>query len=115
MTVFDRFKKLLPARAPTTAPDAGMSLAAPDDLLDTLIQDAGGSVQPAAGDVSELPPVAAQAELGAAVAMAGFEDKSASHHRRNLSVLLGLALVQGVLIVSAFNVRRVRRTVLAPA
>ena len=30
-------------------------------------------------------------------------------------VLLGLALVQGVLIVSAFNVRRVRRTVLAPA
>ncbi len=31
------------------------------------------------------------------------------------SVWLALALLQGVLIVSAFNVRRVRRTVLAPA
>ena len=31
------------------------------------------------------------------------------------SVLLGLALMQGVLIVSAFNVRRVRRTARAPA
>jgi len=31
------------------------------------------------------------------------------------SVILGLALVQGVLIASAFNVRRVRRTALAPA
>jgi hypothetical protein len=30
-------------------------------------------------------------------------------------VLLGLALLQGVLIVSAFNVRRVRRTELATA
>ncbi|MEP6720349.1 MAG: MFS transporter [Variovorax sp.] len=31
-----------------------------------------------------------------------------------LSVILGLALVQGVLIASAFNVRRVRRTALVP-
>ncbi|MDM0113133.1 MFS transporter [Variovorax sp. J22R133] len=31
------------------------------------------------------------------------------------SVILGLAVVQGVLIASAFNVRRVRRTALAPA
>jgi MFS family permease len=31
------------------------------------------------------------------------------------SVLLGLALVQGVLIASAFNVRRARRTLLVPA
>jgi len=30
-------------------------------------------------------------------------------------VWLGIAVVQGVLIASAFNVRRVRRTVLAPA
>jgi MFS family permease len=30
-------------------------------------------------------------------------------------VLIGLAMVQGVLIVSAFNVRRVRRTALAVA
>ena len=29
-------------------------------------------------------------------------------------ILLGLALIQGILIASAFNVRRVRRTVLAP-
>ena len=35
-------------------------------------------------------------------------------HRPSL-VWLGIALVQAVLIVSAFNVRRVRRTVLAPA
>ncbi|MEJ8853760.1 MFS transporter [Variovorax robiniae] len=32
-----------------------------------------------------------------------------------LSVILGLALTQGVLIASAFNVRRVRRTLLVPA
>jgi MFS transporter, FSR family, fosmidomycin resistance protein len=36
-------------------------------------------------------------------------------HHRYSTVLLGLALVQGVLIASAFNVRRVRRTVLVPA
>lgn len=36
-------------------------------------------------------------------------------HHRYSTVLLGLALVQGVLIASAFNVRRVRRTALAPA
>ena len=32
--------------------------------------------------------------------------------RQFSSVLLGLAIVQGVLIASAFNVRRVRRTAL---
>jgi hypothetical protein len=31
------------------------------------------------------------------------------------SVWLGLAVLQGVLIISAFNVRRVRRTTLQPA
>ena len=36
-------------------------------------------------------------------------------HGQFRGVLLGLALMQGVLIASAFNVRRVRRTVLAPA
>ncbi|UUZ63361.1 MFS transporter [Polaromonas sp. P1-6] len=36
-------------------------------------------------------------------------------HGQFRGVLLGLALVQGVLIASAFNVRRVRRTALAPA
>jgi MFS family permease len=36
-------------------------------------------------------------------------------HHRYSSVLLGLAVLQGVLIASAFNVRRVRRTALAPA
>ena len=36
-------------------------------------------------------------------------------HGAYRSVWLALALLQGVLIVSAFNVRRVRRTVLAPA
>ena len=36
-------------------------------------------------------------------------------HQQYGSVLLGLALVQGVLIASAFNVRRVRRTALVPA
>lgn len=36
-------------------------------------------------------------------------------HHRYSTVLLGLALVQAVLIASAFNVRRVRRTTLAPA
>jgi len=36
-------------------------------------------------------------------------------HGRYTSVILGLALVQGVLIASAFNVRRVRRTALVPA
>ena len=93
MTVFDRLKKLLPAKAPTTAPDAGMSLAAPDDLPDTQIEDTGGRVQPAAGEVSELPPVAVQVEPEAAVAMAGLGRKSAARHRRNLSVLLGLSLL----------------------
>lgn len=34
---------------------------------------------------------------------------------RYMSVILGLALVQAVLIASAFNVRRVRRTALVPA
>jgi MFS family permease len=36
-------------------------------------------------------------------------------HGQYTSVIVGLALVQGVLIASAFNVRRVRRTVLVPA
>ena len=36
-------------------------------------------------------------------------------HGQYRGVLLGLALMQGVLIASAFNVRRVRRTALAPA
>jgi MFS family permease len=36
-------------------------------------------------------------------------------HQRYSAVLVGLAVVQGVLIASAFNVRRARRTVLAPA
>ncbi len=36
-------------------------------------------------------------------------------HQNYQGVLLGLAVVQGVLIVSAFNVRRARRTVLAAA
>ena len=36
-------------------------------------------------------------------------------HGQYRGVLLGLALLQGVLIVSAFNVRRVRRTVLVRA
>ena len=35
--------------------------------------------------------------------------------RRYSAVLVGLAIVQGVLIASAFNVRRARRTALAPA
>jgi len=35
-------------------------------------------------------------------------------HGQYRSVILGLALVQAVLIASAFNVRRVRRTTLAP-
>jgi len=38
-----------------------------------------------------------------------------SHCRKGLGALgLGLALVQGVLIASAFNVKRVRRTALVP-
>ncbi|WP_394791281.1 MFS transporter [Rhodoferax sp.] len=36
-------------------------------------------------------------------------------HRQFSSVFIGLAIVQGVLIASAFNVRKVRRTVLATA
>jgi MFS family permease len=36
-------------------------------------------------------------------------------HGRYTSVIVGLALVQGVLIASAFNVRRVRREALVPA
>lgn len=36
-------------------------------------------------------------------------------HRQYSGVILGLALVQGVLIVSAFNVRRARREALVPA
>ena len=36
-------------------------------------------------------------------------------HGQHVGVLLGLALVQGVLIVSAFNVRRARRDTLRPA
>ena len=36
-------------------------------------------------------------------------------HKRYAAVLVGLAVVQGVLIASAFNVRRVRRTALAAA
>ena len=35
-------------------------------------------------------------------------------HGQYRGILLGLALIQGILIASAFNVRRVRRTVLAP-
>ncbi|MBC7436216.1 MAG: MFS transporter [Bdellovibrionales bacterium] len=36
-------------------------------------------------------------------------------HRQYSGVFIGLAVVQGVLIASAFNVRRVRRTALVPA
>ncbi|MET3383921.1 MFS family permease [Variovorax paradoxus] len=36
-------------------------------------------------------------------------------HGQYTSVIVGLAMVQGVLIASAFNVRRVRRTALVPA
>ena len=36
-------------------------------------------------------------------------------HGQYTSVIVGLALVLGVLIASAFNVRRVRRTALVPA
>ncbi|MBX3659163.1 MAG: MFS transporter [Ramlibacter sp.] len=36
-------------------------------------------------------------------------------HHRYSAVLVGLAVVQGVLIASAFNVRKVRRTALVPA
>ncbi|WP_367847187.1 MFS transporter [Rhodoferax sp. WC2427] len=36
-------------------------------------------------------------------------------HRQYAGVFIGLAVVQGVLIASAFNVRKVRRTVLLPA
>jgi hypothetical protein len=36
-------------------------------------------------------------------------------HRAWQGVWLSLALLQGVLIVTAFRVRKVRRTVLAPA
>lgn len=36
-------------------------------------------------------------------------------HQRYSAVLVGLAVVQGVLIASAFNVRRARRTALVPA
>jgi hypothetical protein len=36
-------------------------------------------------------------------------------HGQYTSVIVGLAVVQGVLIVSAFNVRRVRREALTPA
>ena len=36
-------------------------------------------------------------------------------HGQFQGVLIGLAVVQAVLIASAFNVRRVRRTALAPA
>jgi FSR family fosmidomycin resistance protein-like MFS transporter len=36
-------------------------------------------------------------------------------HGQYTSVIIGLAMVQGVLIASAFNVRRVRRTALVPA
>ena len=34
---------------------------------------------------------------------------------RYTAVIVGLALIQGVLIASAFNVRRVRREALVPA
>jgi len=36
-------------------------------------------------------------------------------HGQYASVIVGLAVVQGVLIASAFNVRRVRREALVPA
>ena len=36
-------------------------------------------------------------------------------HAQYRSVWLGLALMQGILIASAFNVHRVRRTALVPA
>jgi MFS transporter, FSR family, fosmidomycin resistance protein len=36
-------------------------------------------------------------------------------HGQYMSVIIGLAVVQGVLIASAFNVRRVRREALVPA
>jgi MFS transporter, FSR family, fosmidomycin resistance protein len=52
-------------------------------------------------------------DIGQAIAPLIFG--SLMDHQRYSSVLLGLALLQGVLIASAFNVRRVRRTALAPA
>jgi FSR family fosmidomycin resistance protein-like MFS transporter len=36
-------------------------------------------------------------------------------HAQYRSVWLGLVLAQGILIASAFNVRRMRRTALVPA
>lgn len=52
-------------------------------------------------------------DIGQAIAPLGFG--LLMDHGQYRGVLLGLALVQAVLIVSAFNVRRVRRTVLVPA
>ena len=52
-------------------------------------------------------------DIGQAIAPLLFGSLMDLH--RYSSVWLGLAVVQGVLIVSAFNVGRVRRTVLAPA
>lgn len=52
-------------------------------------------------------------DIGQAIAPLVFGPLMDSHHYAG--VWLGLALLQGVLIVSAFNVGRVRRTALAPA
>jgi FSR family fosmidomycin resistance protein-like MFS transporter len=52
-------------------------------------------------------------DIGQAIAPLVFGPLMDRHHYA--SVWLGLALLQGVLIVSAFNVGRVRRTALAPA
>ena len=52
-------------------------------------------------------------DIGQAIAPLVFGPLMDRHHYAG--VWLGLALLQGVLIVSAFNVGRVRRTVLAPA
>jgi MFS family permease len=52
-------------------------------------------------------------DIGQAVAPLVFGALMDGH--KPAQVWLGIAIVQGVLIASAFNVRRVRRTVLAPA
>ena len=52
-------------------------------------------------------------DIGQAIAPLGFGLLMDMHHYQ--AVFLGLAVVQGVLVASAFNVRRVRRTAFAPA
>jgi len=52
-------------------------------------------------------------DIGQAIAPLAFG--SLMDHRHPAQVWLGIALVQAVLIVNAFNVRHARRTNLAPA